>query len=110
MSDDYGDDYRERSDNSTGSLLSTALMGGLAAIFFFAMLDSVWVNRVRYAVQYSVDMDKVLMEPKPHDCDFLKAPLGEKNCHFDKTVVPQTATNDATQVTGVYVMWTKVQD
>src|SRR5438046_274287 len=51
--------------------------------------DSVWVNRIRYAKHYSVDMDRVFMEPKPHDCDFIKAPLGMKHCHFDKSVVTQ---------------------
>jgi hypothetical protein len=39
-------------------------------------------SRVRYAVDY----DRVHFKPKPHDCAFLSAPLGSKNCHWDKIV------------------------
>jgi hypothetical protein len=32
------------------------------------------------------DENKIKIEKKPHDCEFLTAPLGNKNCHYDKVV------------------------
>lgn len=28
----------------------------------------------------------IVMLPKPHDCEFSTAPLGEKHCHYDKVI------------------------
>jgi hypothetical protein len=108
---DYSDDDRERrGDSSSGT--SWAVACGTLVFLFLLMLDSVWLNKVSYAVQYSVDMDKVFMEPQPHDCDFIKAPLGMKYCHYGKTVVtqPDQFPRGDGQVPGVYITWTKVQD
>jgi len=33
-----------------------------------------------------VDSDKVMIEKRPHDCDFLAAPIGEKYCHYERVV------------------------
>jgi hypothetical protein len=107
---DYGN-YRDVWKSDSVSRMGSALVAGMLAFLFFVLLDSVWVNRIRYAKQYSVDMDRVFMEPKPHDCDFIKAPIGMKHCHFDKSVVtqpPQPVQDE--QVIGVYINWTKVQD
>jgi hypothetical protein len=32
------------------------------------------------------DDSKIVIEKKPHDCEFMTAPLGRKNCHYDKVV------------------------
>ncbi len=47
-----------------------------------------WVNKLRYAVWYAVDASQVnqLQDKPPSDCDFLKAPIGSKECHYDKIV------------------------
>jgi hypothetical protein len=39
-----------------------------------------------YALQNGVDPDRVTIMPEPHDCDFTKAPLGDKECHYEKVV------------------------
>ena len=87
---------------------------------------------VRYAMQYSADLANVTVEDKPHDCEFLTAPLGSKNCDYEKSVAVErynqdTETgrpivaygnskkwewNDGGPLSGasVYVRWTKVED
>jgi hypothetical protein len=39
-----------------------------------------------YALQNNVDPEKVTIIPKPHDCDFDKAPIGNKECHYEAVV------------------------
>ncbi len=39
-----------------------------------------------YATQYDVPVERVSIQPKPHDCEWGKAPLGEKYCRFEKIV------------------------
>lgn len=43
-----------------------------------------------------------------HDCEFMKAPIGNKYCHLERivTILPQGSTNP----TDVYVSWEKVDD
>jgi hypothetical protein len=40
----------------------------------------------RYAVWYNVARENVTIDQKPHDCDWSTAPLGNKNCHYDKVM------------------------
>lgn len=65
----------------------------LACVFFgIAALDYLsharWVNKVRYGVWYTVDSSQVQQseDKPPSDCDFLRAPIGRKGCHYDKTL------------------------
>lgn len=37
-----------------------------------------------YAIKYGItDKSHLLEMPKPHDCDWGKAPIGNKECHFE---------------------------
>jgi hypothetical protein len=54
-------------------------------------------NNLWYAARYLLPPDKVIVENKPTDCDFLRAPLGTKGCHFEAVV---TAYNAAGVVVG----------
>jgi len=45
----------------------------------------------------AVPTDKVVMDAKPTDCDFMHAPLGNKDCHYEAAV---TAVNAAGDVVG----------
>jgi hypothetical protein len=56
---------------------------------------------------YSTDTDQVFVQPKPHDCDFLKAALGDKEGHYEKQV--ETQTDPKTGKVNVYVSWNKVE-
>ena len=39
-----------------------------------------------YALRYSADLSQVQILPKPADCDFLRAPIGFKGCHYEKSI------------------------
>jgi hypothetical protein len=62
------------------------------AIFYFVYIgcSAAWHSRARYAMQYGVAYDRVYKSNKPHDCDFLAAPIGEKNCHYDADAQKQS--------------------
>jgi len=51
-----------------------------------------WHSKLRYFVWYGSDWDAVTVDKKPHDCDWLTAPLGDKNCHYDAQVQVQQTT------------------
>lgn len=61
-----------------------------------------------YAFKYDVSPDQVDVEPKPHDCEFMKAPVGNKYCHFEKEV--DTVKDERGEITGVLVHWNKVKE
>ena len=65
----------------------------------------------RLADQYHVPKDKIVIEPKPHGCDFDDAPLGNKHCHYEKSVdVARGCPAPDCQVAAVYVSWKKVDE
>jgi hypothetical protein len=35
-----------------------------------------------YAIKHKVPSERVHVNEEPHDCEFLTAPLGSKNCHY----------------------------
>lgn len=39
-----------------------------------------------YGLKEGVEPDRVTIMPEPHDCDFSKAPIGDKECHYEKVV------------------------
>lgn len=46
----------------------------------------VWHSKYRYALVYGVSPQTVTVQDKPHDCEFLAAPLGGKYCHYEPFV------------------------
>jgi len=60
--------------------LVIVIMGGMW------LFDSEILNRGWQALKNSTSYGSVLMADKPHDCDFLTAPIGKKNCDYDKVV------------------------
>ena len=88
-----------------------------ASIFLFMVLPYVveegamWLapeSRFGYAQKYGIRESNVYVQTKPHGCDFEDAPLGNKHCHFKKTLL--TDKDSKGKVTAVYVNWDKVQD
>jgi len=64
-----------------GCLLVVALIVG--GVWF-----GIWGRHteLRYAIEHSADLSQVTVERQPKDCDFLHAPLGLKDCHYEKEV------------------------
>lgn len=49
-------------------------------------------TKVWYAVEYHVPVDKVHVDTRPRGCDFLRAPLGDKECHYKGLIAAYNAT------------------
>jgi hypothetical protein len=92
--------------------IKIAFIGGgcilaLYGVFYFFESDA-----DRLSNEYGVPAEKVLVEPKPHGCDFTDAPLGEKHCHFEKDVNVMRECGDPQQckALSVAVAWRKVSE
>jgi hypothetical protein len=55
-------------------------------IYFWSLPGTIWHAKWRYAASYDIPSSQVYVQDKPHDCAFLAAPLGEKYCHYERTV------------------------
>jgi hypothetical protein len=73
-------------NNNLSSFVTPSIWGLVMIFLVFPWFGKVWYGKWRYAVQYSIDASKVQINSQPHDCDFLTAPLGEKNCHYERSV------------------------
>ena len=82
-----------------------------------------WVGGISKAIlcfKYWVTPDKIYMDAEPHDCDYNRAPLGDKGCHYRPVV--SGFSSDGVQVmvrgklvshvtvTSISVSWEKVTD
>jgi len=64
-------------------------------IFFLVAIGGLWFgwfddSKLRYEIFYS----EAIFDDMPHDCEFLTAPLGRKNCSYDKVVSVTTYSAD----------------
>jgi len=76
-----------------------------AAKFVFAVLlwlfirgwaENIWNSREVLSLRYNVSDDRIIIDEEPHDCDFLRAPLGVKGCSYAREItVIKTGTNVA---------------
>ena len=58
----------------------------IVVVFLIDWAGDAWHSKWRYALTNGVDSDKVTIQPLPHDCNFLAAPVGQKYCHYERTV------------------------
>jgi hypothetical protein len=66
-------------------------------VFLWSLPRTIWHAKWRYAATYNIPSSQVYVQDKPHDCVFLAAPLGEKYCHYERTI---SITRWATSQTG----------
>ncbi|HTC93864.1 MAG TPA: hypothetical protein VK699_10465 [Terriglobales bacterium] len=45
-----------------------------------------WTDRLWYSVRYDCDFKNVIVEKRPSDCDWFRAPIGDKDCQYKKAV------------------------
>lgn len=70
------------SSDGWGFVLSIA-----AAVVLFGLCGhGLWYSRLAYKLYYSVSDGHLAIDKEPHDCDFWKAPIGEKECHYKRIV------------------------
>jgi hypothetical protein len=55
-------------------------------LVIFVWLPDMWNSRLRYSWWYNVGYDQVTIQKKPTDCNFFHAPMGSKDCHYDRMV------------------------
>ena len=99
MSDDYDpddhgsglDDVCDRLDNIEAAVkanhqdlswVGVVIIGWLA----FAGITDLWNSKIRYSWWYSVPYDQVTVQKNPTDCNFFHAPMGSKDCDYDREV------------------------
>jgi|ERR1039458_3092699 hypothetical protein len=84
-------------------LLSVAaLCSGLFWLFAPTLAEQSW-----YSFTNQVPRARVFVSQRPMDCDFSRAPIGSKGCHYDKVVEVGKDVSGQTQVT---VYWQKVSE
>ncbi len=78
---------QKKDDSSLGGFIALII---LALIVWF-ILPARWTDPLLYSTEYSVNANQVHWNAKPTDCDFIHAPLGDKACHYKKTVTAYNA-------------------
>ena len=61
------------------------LLGLLALGFAVECIKNGPAN-VYYGLLNDVSAERVTIMPQPHDCDFSKAPIGDKECHYERLI------------------------
>jgi hypothetical protein len=97
----------------TITLLGWVIGLGVLAVIAWWLLPDDW--QIKYAWQYSVDSDQVVVERKPHKCDWDSAPLGNKHCHYKPIVtlydsVGVVIRTDNVTPTKIHVGWEQVEE
>jgi hypothetical protein len=96
-------------------LFNSVLYGSVAVVVYISSIEyfsqARWVNKIRYSVWYSTDSDEIkqFQEKAPSDCDFFKAPMGDKDCHYEKKVEVQEPNAQNGNKRTVFVFWSKVE-
>jgi hypothetical protein len=97
---------------STKSLFRKLFVWGIVIIGGLWLLTYWWTpEKERLAQEYGISQDAVVIQAKPHGCDFQDVPLGNKHCHFEKVVdVERACPGPSCRVKQVYVSWRKVDE
>lgn len=76
-------------------------MDNSGLVIYLLIIGAVWFvvwgrnSELRYQAQYGFNADaSVSIAREPTDCDFLSAPLGSKDCHYEKVVAVEMYTKD----------------
>ena len=81
-------------DNSGGGWLGVLVVIWLV----YSGIAAAWHSKARYfvtyALPYGMNYEQVTRENLPHDCDWLKSPLGDKECHYDAKIQTIITGND----------------
>ena len=75
------DEFFDRMFNAGVGLCVIAFLGWLTVAFIFP--DN---SELKYAFLYRTSLANVALLDRPTDCDWDRAPLGNKACHYKKSV------------------------
>lgn len=65
-------------------------------IYYFLFLS----DQERLSSKYSVPVERVTVQLKPHGCAYNDAPLGEKHCHYDKHITVYDRNQQTIEIDG----------
>ena len=82
------------------SFVVVLFMSGTVAYFALLAAYYFWAPERYYSEIYNVPKNHVYIEAKPHDCEWEKAPIAKKYCHYNQQV-----SHDQNQVV---VTWEKI--
>ena len=60
-------------------------------LIVWSILPDSFTDKIKYSTAFQIDAAQVHWNNPPTDCDFMHAPLGEKSCHYKKTVTAYNA-------------------
>jgi hypothetical protein len=126
----------ERLDRIESAVKSSKnwLSYGVGVFFVWALLamvDDVIHSKWRYEIQCGVSSEHIHKSDRPHDCNFLHAPIGGKGCRYEITVTEEEVrksqqpgrfvvsndggktwapTETATEYHDVWINWNKVDE
>ena len=90
-----------------GALFAWALAIGAVVVFWpaeYVMYKVGWYPElIQYVLKKNLSAGQVIVESMPHDCEWSKAPLGNKYCHYQAIWYPAADGN-------VWVSWAKLTD
>ena len=61
---------------------------------------AVWNSRFMISARYGTASDQVIIADKPHDCAFMKAPVGHKYCSYSRQITATTILHRHDTATG----------
>jgi hypothetical protein len=68
-----------------GKETRSILVGILLYVLFRNAVGYIW-DIGSLSIRYDVPMSAIRIEREPSSCDFLRAPVGDKACHYSKDV------------------------
>ena len=79
----------------TKSSSSSGWGGVVIGVFLWLTVGKdMWHSKFRYSIQYGVSYGKITKAKEPRDCDWLSAPLGDKDCHYEVRMSKVLKAND----------------
>lgn len=93
------------------NVVVAAMLGApilVPAVFLWFVLPDSIKYPVVYSFFYQTSMHNVQIEKMPSDCDWSRAPLGDKGCSYKREV--GAARDERGHVTFVWTDWKKVEN
>ena len=99
---------------SNTAYVGSRVVAAVVALSILFVVQAGGFGKAYYAFVYQIHSDRIsehiTIEDKPHDCDWGRSPLGDKECHFEKNVVVAYSDTNPDVVTDIGVTWVRVED
>jgi len=72
--------------NTLGENLFGWILVALGVVAFYWTFFPEESRRILYSIEYDVPSERVIVQPRPKDCDFFEVPYGSKGCDYEVAV------------------------